>query len=200
MTRTGYPGDSADAPERLAFSADPFDHFVWRGCLAPVAFAAVQREVGHLEWQPARSEEYLKDHSTHASTERLLEGETGTRAALAPFRSEPFIRLLNGLFAVQSRRLTDVVYLRMRSGFYNHVHSDENDFGELVRLILYISDEREYQGGGLVLHRDSSGQSASHVFRFPGNTMFGFRMDGRSWHSVDEVTGGERVCLSLTYS
>ncbi len=194
------PSDLAGRPGSLAFSDIPFDHFTWPNCLSPDSFRVVREEVARLEWQNARSEEYLKDHSTSASTELLVSGGTGTKVALDFFRSAGFIDRLNEMFGVTATHLSNIVYLRMRAGFYNHVHSDENDFGELVRLILYISGEEEYAGGELVLHGDRDGRGASCALRFPANSMFGFRMDGRSYHSVKEVTAGERICLSLTYS
>lgn len=177
---------------------NPFVHFIKENFLEAKSFSELKNSIEYLQWKEARSEEYLKDNSTSQSTEYVISHVAKNSFAL--FLSDSWIRTLNQYFDLELRQCTTAVFLKMNKGFFNFVHSDENSFGELVRLLLYISDSDEYNGGELVLHNNDSEKSIYSEIKFRSNTMFGFRMSADSYHSVKEITKGCRICLSLTYS
>lgn len=176
----------------------PFVHFIKENFLEAKLFSELKNSIEHLQWEEAKSEEYLKDNSTFQSTEYVISHVA--KNSFSFFLSDSWIGTLNQYFNLGLRQCTTAVFLKMNKGFFNFVHSDENSFGELVRLILYISDSNEYDGGELVLHNNDSEKSIYSEIKFRSNTIFGFRMSANSFHSVNEITRGCRICLSLTYS
>lgn len=184
--------------ENLAFFNEPYEYFVADNFLPQETFALVQESIPDLKWVEAKSIEYLKDNSTHDSTGHVIARLQGT--AFDIFSSDYFMQYINQQFDTKVTRLSNVIFLKMHTGFFNHIHSDENSFGELVRILLYISNPDEYTGGEVLLHHNSSAESPFISYKFSANALFGFKMCTESYHSVREVTSGQRICLSMTYS
>jgi predicted 2-oxoglutarate/Fe(II)-dependent dioxygenase YbiX len=176
----------------------PFNHIILNEVFSDEIFSDLCKGLAGLHWNEAKSEEYLKDNSTEDSTLKFITSNKNLRRAFQNLESAEFLSIISRELSVKITKIDSIVFLRMISGFFNHVHSDENDFGEKVRLIIYVSSADSYQGGELILH-DNQGNEELQTYKLDSNTMFGFKMGGASYHSVRKIESGERVCLALTY-
>ncbi len=110
-----------------------------------------------------------------------------------------FIKELEHLFEITLKTCASILYHKLTKGCFNIVHNDSNTFGEKIRIICYLSAPADYQGGDLNLFEESNLEKPVQSYKFQENSAFLFAMTDNSFHSVSEVTQGDRICIVITF-
>jgi len=184
----------------MILEISPFPHFIKNDFLEESYFNKLIENLHLLEWIQGKDSNYIQKISTYESTvDFVLHNET-TKICLNYFFSSNFIAQLSNLFNIKLNQCSSMLFHKIETNGYNAIHTDTNDFGELVRLVLYLSNPEDYEGGELVLHCNDLNNSVFRAHKFNANTVFGFDMQSNAHHSVNKVTKGTRFCLVITYS
>lgn len=115
------------------------------------------------------------------------------------FISGNFISGLADALSVKLNRCNDFTFHKMDAGDFSSKHTDKNNFGELARVIYYLSEPASYEGGSLKLF-DADGRNVYEVLKMPANSILCFRLTDDFFHEVEKITKGTRYCISITYS
>ncbi|MBN7813684.1 2OG-Fe(II) oxygenase [Algoriphagus sp. H41] len=177
----------------------PFEYIIQENFLEGVAFRLLQEKVSELNWITDSNEYFVQSVSSSQSTIEILE-----HYLLSPhfdiFYRKDFIEFLSILFSTKLSFCSHTVFHQIQQGGFNAIHNDVNDFGALLRLILYISPINNYEGGKLRLHFSDALNTIATEYKFQPNSLFGFKISQNSYHSVEKVERGNRICMVVTYS
>jgi predicted 2-oxoglutarate/Fe(II)-dependent dioxygenase YbiX len=113
--------------------------------------------------------------------------------------SENFISSLEPLFGLQLEECVGISFHKLIRSNFNIIHNDSNTNGEKLRIVCYLSNPEKYEGGELNLYSNHNLSSAFISHKLHINTAFIFEMNEESFHSVNTVTSGERICIVITY-
>lgn len=110
-----------------------------------------------------------------------------------------FISGLEPLFNLSLTKCVAISFHKLVSSNFNIVHNDFNTSGEQLRIVCYLTGPEAYEGGCLNLYQITDLNSPHTCHKLNANTAFIFEMNQSSFHSVSEVTSGERICIVITY-
>jgi len=173
----------------------PYRHIKCYDFLPPGEYGRLVDGLPLLDW-----ELYCKSsYNYHVSS---IDYETQyykvNQEIVAKFISADFIRLLSGTLEIDLDKCKNFTFHRMDVGDFSFRHTDKNQYGELARVVYFLTEPGEYQGGDLKLF-DLSGKEIHEVLRMPANSFFSFRLTDKFYHEVETVTDGSRYCISITY-
>jgi len=172
----------------------PYKHFTEQAFFLKKDFDTIIKNLHLIKWNVE-----VQDEFTFYFGETIPTFEERTNEILSKYTQKGFIETLSLLFDVHLDTCLSVVFFKMTKGYAHKTHSDDNSFGEKVRIVCYLSDLSSYEGGELNLHYDNHEKAITKSLRMPINSAFGFLMTGNSYHSVSEVFNGERITLIFTY-
>ena len=103
------------------------------------------------------------------------------------------------LFQQSLEKCVAISFHKLTKSNFNIVHNDFNSNGEKLRIVCYLSTPEYYEGGELNLYLMEQLSSPFSSYKLKANTAFAFEMNQQSFHSVNEVKSGDRICLVITY-
>lgn len=110
-----------------------------------------------------------------------------------------FISSLEPLFEISLEKCIAISFHKLIKSNFNIVHNDYNEYDEKFRIVCYLSDPKTYGGGELNLYLMNNLNVPFVTQKVQANAAFIFEMNQQSFHSVSQVTSGERVCIVITY-
>jgi predicted 2-oxoglutarate/Fe(II)-dependent dioxygenase YbiX len=177
----------------------PFLYFVWQNFFSGDDFLLLHEDMKLLEWENYDMGSYKYQVSCVYRYEQELIEKIMEQQVLMRFLSVDFVDKLGGIFNVLLSKCYDLTFHRMTSGDFSFRHTDQNSYGEKVRLVLYFSSPEDYEGGELNLYTDNDDNAIYCSYKLPANSVFGFMMTNESYHQVNSVENGVRLCLVITY-
>lgn len=174
----------------------PYKHFISYSFFEKVDFEVLHHNLNLLEW-----ELYCKQSYEYwiSSLDYDCEYYRVTKPIIDKVVNCDFINKLSKLFSTNLTKCKDASFHKMEAGHYSKRHTDDNDTGEKVRVVIYFSDSSEYSGGELVISSENSDNAKINEYKFNQNSAFGFLMSDKSFHEAKLITKGIRICLVLTY-
>jgi predicted 2-oxoglutarate/Fe(II)-dependent dioxygenase YbiX len=175
---------------------EPYTHIRVLEFLTYSEHQAVWDSVKKLKWE-------LYDRGSYkykvSSIDYESEFYVQNQAVVEKFVSNDFITTLSYSLDIQLKKCVDFCFHKMNIGDFSQKHTDKNEFGQLARIIYYVSDPYDYEGGDLRLF-DLDGQTIYEEFKMPANSLFGFRLTDDFFHEVNIIYEGVRFCICITYS
>lgn len=174
----------------------PYKHFVKSPFLTNSEFVQMSASLDLLEWE-------LYDKQAYIYWVCSLDFECPyylmNKNILDYLISPEFLNYLSELFELLISKCVDATFHKMGKGHYSERHTDKNDNGEKIRIIIYFSEPSNYKGGELLIYENCGNFPVFQEHKFFSNSAFGFLMTEFSYHEVQKIADGERICLILTY-
>lgn len=175
---------------------NPYPHIKCLNFLTLSEYHAMVVSVSSLEWELYDKGSYkYKVSSIDYETECYIQNQ----AIIEKFISEDFISLLSEALKIKLEKCVDFTFHKMDIGDFSQKHTDKNEFGQLARIVYYLSKPNDYEGGCLRLF-DLDGKTVYEEFKMPVNSLFGFRLTDDFFHEVQTISKGIRYCICITYS
>lgn len=174
----------------------PYNHFVQPNFLLEDEFTLLYDNLNLLVWELYQKGSYQYWVS---SLDYECSYYKQSQIVINKMLEEKFVNHLSGLFNIKLSKCKDATFHKMEVGHFSKRHTDANNAGEKIRLILYFSQPSDYKGGELVLYSDNTDDSRWKEYKFQPNTVFGFEMSEKSFHEAKKIESGVRLCLVLTY-
>ena len=174
----------------------PFKHLRCFDFLPFSEFRVFIKCLSNLEWELYNKRSYKYKVS---SIDYDTECYRNNKSIIEKFISAEFINSLSELLEIKIERCKDFTFHKMDVGDFSSKHTDRNGYGELARVVYYLTEPDSYEGGNLNLY-DFTGKQIQEVLRMPVNSFFSFRLTDKFYHEVEPVTKGIRYCISITYS
>jgi Rps23 Pro-64 3,4-dihydroxylase Tpa1-like proline 4-hydroxylase len=170
----------------LKVESQPFIHLLGENFMDEPSFNMVIDQLDAILWQANNHPSFVQDNGILANMHMFYK----------TFCQEELIMKLNSFLNLSIRTCASIYFHRISSGGFNNMHTDANNFGEICRLIFYITDS--YEGGELLLYNTTSKQ-ISKTYKMKANSVFAFKMTEDAFHSVNKVISGIRINLIVTY-
>lgn len=174
----------------------PYKHFISFSFFEKEDFETLHNNLNLLEWELYRKQSY---EYWISSLDFNCDYYKATKQIINKVIDFDFIKKVSMLFSTNLTKCKDASFHKMEAGHYSKRHTDDNDTGEKVRIVIYFSDSSEYSGGELVIYSENSDYAKINEFKFTQNSAFGFLMSDKSFHEAKLITKGIRFCLVLTY-
>lgn len=174
----------------------PYKHFISSSFFDEVDFGVLHNNLNLLEWELYRKQSY---EYWISSLDYNCDYYKVTKQIIDKVIDLDFIKNLSALFNSNLNKCKDASFHKMEAGHYSKRHTDENDTGEKVRIVIYFSEISEYTGGELVIYSENTDNAKINEYKFTPNSAFGFLMSDKSFHEAKLITKGTRICLVLTY-
>lgn len=173
----------------------PYKHIRHFDFLLTEEYQALYSCLSELEWE-------LYDRGSYKYKVSSIDYETkcykDNKAIIEKFISAEFITTLSGLLGVNFSKCKDFTFHKMDIGDFSLKHTDKNSYGEIARVVYYLSEPNSYAGGDLVLY-DVGGETIYENLRMPTNSFLSFRLTDDFYHQVETVSKGIRYCISISY-
>lgn len=174
----------------------PYTHIKFFDFLRTNEYEALVNCLDNLEWELYdRGSYHYKVSSIDYETQCYLQN----KAIIEKFISTEFISTLSNSLEIQLERCKDFTFHKMDIGDFSSRHTDKNNFGELARVVYYLSAPNTYEGGSLNLYNEN-GTDIFEELKMPSNSFLSFRLTDDFFHEVKAITKGNRYCISITYS
>lgn len=167
-----------------------FDFLNTKECEALISY------LENLEWEPYDRGSYkYKVSSIDYETQCYMQN----KAIIEKFISTEFIYSLSNSLEIKLECCKDFTFHKMDIGDFSNKHTDKNNFGELARVVYYLSAPSTYEGGSLNLYNEK-GTDIFEELKMPFNSFLSFRLTDLFFHEVKPITKGIRYCISITYA
>lgn len=114
------------------------------------------------------------------------------------FISPEFISALSSLLNIEIIRCNNFTIHKMEEGHFSKKHHDKNPYGEVARVVYYLSEPSSYKGGELIMF-SKDGKVEIDKCKMPTNSFFAFRLTDKFYHEVTKIKSGKRYCIVVTY-
>lgn len=177
----------------------PYKYFLEENFFSEEQFNLLKKFSEETQWEFFYDKDFPQYISTKKSVQEYFISNANTRSTFNFLFELQFINELNKLFGIKLTCCVSICFHKLIKGCFNSIHNDSNNFGEKIRIIVYLSDPSDYEGGELNLYQNSNQIIPVSSNKFNANTAFLFSMNDISLHSVSEITKGERLCVVITY-
>lgn len=177
----------------------PYKHYLKENFFEPTALQFVNEFLSNCNWSFFEDENFPQFISERKQVEDFFVLNSNTKEQFSFLLDSSFIQQLENLFPTALKECVSISFHKMTAGCFNVVHNDHNSNGEQLRIVCYLTDPTNYEGGELQLFSLSNQSSSVTSYKLNTNTAFIFSMTENALHSVSEVLSGERVCLVITY-
>lgn len=174
----------------------PYPHIKCFNFLRLSEYHAIIMSLSSLGWELYDKGSYkYQVSSIDYETEFYIQNKT----IIEKFMSTNFISILSEALNIKLEKCVDFTFHKMDIGNFSHKHTDKNEFGQLARIVYYLSKPDDYEGGYLRLF-DLDGKTVYEELKMPVNSWFGFRLTDDFFHEVQMISQGIRYCICITYS
>jgi len=174
----------------------PYPHIKCLKFLTLSEYNAMMISVSNLAWELYDKGSYkYKVSSIDYETECYIQNQ----AIIEKFISKDFISILSEALTIKLEKCVDFTFHKMDVGDFSQKHTDKNEFGQLARIVYYLSQPDDYEGGCLKLF-DLDGKTVYEELKMPLNSWLGFRLTDDFFHEVQMISKGIRYCICITYS
>jgi Rps23 Pro-64 3,4-dihydroxylase Tpa1-like proline 4-hydroxylase len=174
----------------------PYKHIQQFDFLPVNEYQALCNCLQGLEWE-------LYDKGSYKYKVSSIDYETecykNNKSIVEKFISQEFIQSLSSLLCVEFSKCKDFTFHKMDIGDFSLKHTDKNSYGEIARVVYYLSEPNSFEGGNLNLF-DVGGKYIYEKLRMPSNSFLSFRLTDDFYHEVETITKGIRYCISISYS
>lgn len=173
----------------------PYRHVRCFNFLSPDEYSRLLDHLYCLEW-----ENYDKGHYCYkvSSLDYETEYYRANKDIIEKFISPAFIAYLSDLLEIKFDTCKDFTFHKMEIGDFSFKHTDRNQYGEIARVVYYLTEPVNYEGGDLKLY-GSNGKEIFEILKMPENSFLAFRLTDKFYHEVETITKGIRYCISITY-
>lgn len=177
----------------------PYPHCIIQDFFTPGTLALLNGFAATTGWDFFEDRNFPQYISRRKAVENLFLRNPQTKTDLSRLFSAGFINKLQSLFDCSLQKCTGISFHKLVKGCFNVVHNDSNMIGEKIRMVCYLTEPENYEGGELNLFALEDQTTPVISYKFRSNSAFVFAMTENSIHSVNKVISGERICLVLTY-
>ncbi len=158
-------------------------------------FKKLSDGIPSLEWE-------LYDKGSYNYKVSGIDYETAyykmNKRIIEKFISRSFLDNLSDLFDLKINKCNNFTFHKMEAGDFSLKHTDKNNFGEIIRVIYYLSEPDSYLGGELVLY-SAAGHKVYESLKMPTNSFLAFKLTDKFYHKVNKIKSGVRYCIVVTY-
>lgn len=174
----------------------PYLHIKQLNFLTKNEYCELWSSMKNLRWELYDIGSYkYKVSSIDYETECYIQN----KEIIEKFISKHFISKLSDTLNIQLENCVDFTFHKMDIGDFSQKHTDKNEFGQLARIVYYLSKPDDYEGGYLRLF-DLDGKALYEELKMPANSLIGFRLTDNFFHEVQTISKGTRYCICITYS
>ena len=173
----------------------PYRHIRCSNFLSPNEYDRLVEHLPRLKWE-------LYDKGNYCYKVSSLDYETEyyrlNKEIIEKFISTDFIARLSDILEIKFEKCKDFTFHKMEIGDFSFKHTDKNKYGEIGRIVYYLTEPENYEGGNLKLY-GFNGKEVSELLKMRANSFFSFRLTDKFYHEVETITKGVRYCISITY-
>lgn len=177
----------------------PYKHYIKEHFFSQEAFQLLCEFAEKSEWSFFEDESFPQYIIQRKEIEDLFLRDTNGKESFSYLFSAEFISGLEILFQQSLEKCVGISFHKLIKTNFNIVHNDFNSNGEKLRIVCYLSPPESYEGGELNLYLMEKLGCPFSSYKLKANTAFAFEMNQYSFHSVNEVKSGNRICLVITY-